>query len=146
MHPSFSLWHRRFTRFVAGCAVLCIPATARADSPAAISDASRSRAEDQFHQFAKTWMANVQRLQTQDRDKPTVRAGASGTQTSYRGYGDDYSVELRPTGHPSAPYVGLLRYTELMYSCPSAGSTNCTVSSRVPVTEIFRYENGRWSY
>ena len=143
MSPSFSLWHRRFARFVAGCALLCIPATAMADSPAAISDASRSRAEDQFHQFAKTWMSNVQRLQTQDRDKPTIRAGGS---SSYRGYGEDYSLELRPTGHPSAPYVGLLRYTELMYSCPSAGSTNCTVSSRVPVTEIFRYENGRWSY
>jgi hypothetical protein len=145
MHPSLSLWHR-CARLVAACALLVLPATAMADSPAAISDASRSRAEDQFHQFAKTWMANVQRLQTQDRDKPTVRAGANGTQVSYRGYGDDYSVELRPTGHPSAPYVGLLRYTELMYSCPSASSKDCSVSSRVPVTEIFRYENGRWSY
>jgi len=146
MTPSFSLWHRRCARIVAGCALLLLPVTAMADSPASISDASRSRAEDQFHQFAKTWMANVQRLQTQDRDKPTVRAGGSGTQLSYRAYGDDYTVELRPTGHPSAPYVGLLRYTELMYSCPSAGSKDCSVSSRVPVTEIFRYENGRWSY
>jgi len=145
MHPSLSLWHR-CARLVAACALFMLPATAMADSPAAISDASRSRAEDQFNQFAKTWMANVQRLQTQDRDKPTVRAGASGTQVSYRGYGEDYSVELRPTGHPSAPYVGLLRYTELMYSCPSASSKDCSVSSRVPVTEIFRYENGRWSY
>ena len=143
MSPDFSLWHRRFARLVAGFALLCLPATAMADSPASISDGSRSRAEDQFHQFAKTWMSNVQRLQTQDRDKPTMRAGGS---SSYRGYGEDYSVELRPTGHPSAPYVGLLRYTELMYACPSAGSTNCTVSSRVPVTEIFRYENGSWSY
>jgi hypothetical protein len=145
MHPSFSLWHR-CARIVAGCALILLPATAMADSPAAIADASRSRAEDQFHQFAKSWMANVQRLQTQDRDKPTVRAGSNGTQVSYRGYGDDYTIELRPTGHPSAPYVGLLRYTELMYSCPSASSKDCSVSSRVPVTEIFRYENGRWSY
>jgi hypothetical protein len=119
---------------------------ALAESPAAISDAGRARAEDQFHQFAKTWMGNVKRLQTQDKSKPTVRAGANGTQVTYRGYGDDYTVELRPTGHPSAPYVGLLRYTELMYSCPSANATDCTVASKVPVTEIFRYENGRWSY
>ncbi|HEY8153845.1 MAG TPA: hypothetical protein VII72_06930 [Myxococcota bacterium] len=145
MNANFSLLHR-CARLVAGGALIFFAATALADSPAAISDASRSRAEDQFHQFAKTWMANVQRLQTQDRDKPTVRAGANGTQTSFRGYGEDYSVELRPTGHPSAPYVGLLRYTELMYSCPSASSKDCSVSSRVPVTEIFRYENGRWSY
>jgi len=145
MNPSFSLWHR-CARLAASCALILLPATAMADSPAAISDASRTRAEDQFHQFAKTWMAKVQRLQTQERNKPTVRAGSNGTQVSYRGYGEDYSVELRPTGHPSAPFVGLLRYTELMYSCPSASSKDCSVSSRVPVTEIFRYENGRWSY
>jgi len=146
MNRHVSFWHRHCVRLVAVCALLFAPAIAMADSPAAISDASRSRAEDQFQQFAKTWMANVQRLQTQDRGKPTVRASAGGTQSSYRGYSDDFTVELRPTGHPSAPYVGLLRYTELMYSCPSAGASDCTVASRVPVTEIFRYENGRWSY
>jgi hypothetical protein len=146
MHPSLSLWYRRCVRFAAGCALLLLPATALAEGAAKIADAGRSRAEDQFHQFAKTWMANVQRLQTQDKNKPTVRPGAGGSQYTYRGYGEDYSIELRPTGHPSAPYVGLLRYTELMYSCPSPGAPNCTVSSRVPVTEIFRYENGRWSY
>ena len=145
MNPSLSFWHR-CARLVAGFALLGIATAAMADSPAAISDAGRARAEDQFHQFAKTWMAKVQKLQTQDRDKPTVRAGGSGTQVSYRGYDDDYTIELRPTGHPSTPYVGLLRYTELMYTCPSAGSKDCTVSSRVPVTEIFRYEHGRWSY
>jgi hypothetical protein len=146
MTRRISRLHRQCARLVAGCALLLLPAGALADSPAAIADSSRSRAEVQFHEFAKSWMANVQRLQTQDRSKPTVRAGSNGTQVSYRGYDDDYSVELRPTGHPSAPYVGLLRYTELMYSCPSSTATNCTVSSRVPVTEIFRYENGRWSY
>jgi hypothetical protein len=118
MHPSFSLWHR-CARFVAGCALILLPATAMADSPAAISDASRSRAEDQFHQFAKTWMANVQRLQTQDRDKPTVRAGANGTQVSYRGYGDDYSWAA--PDRTRKILRRLLRYTD-WYSCPSASS------------------------
>ena len=146
MNRHVSHWHRHCVHLVAVCALLLLPAIAMADSPAAISDASRSRAEDQFQKFAKTWMANVQRLQTQERGKPTVRASAGGTQSSYRGYSEDFSVELRPTGHPSAPYVGLLRYTELMYSCPSAAATDCTVASKVPVTEIFRYENGRWSY
>ncbi len=141
-----SLRQRPFAYVFAVCALLFAPAIALADSPAAISDASRTRAEDQFQQFAKTWMANVQRLQTQDRSKPTMRAGAGGAQATYRGYSDDFTVELRPTGHPSAPYVGLLRYTELMYSCSSAGASDCTVASRVPVTEIFRYEKGRWSY
>jgi hypothetical protein len=145
MRPSLSRLHRRCVLFAAACAVLLLPAAAMAGSPASASasDAGRSRAEGQFHEFAKKWMANVKRLQTQDRSKPTLNAGA---QSTYRGYGDDYSIELRPTGHPTAPFVGLLRYTELMYSCPTPGAENCTVASRVPVTEIFRYENGRWSY
>jgi hypothetical protein len=146
MARAFSPWHLRCIRLIATCAVLGMPVVALADSPAAISDASKSRAEAQFREFAKTWMSKVQRLQTQDRSKPTLRASADGAQATYRGYSDDFTTELRPTGHPSAPYVGLLRYMELMYSCPTANSADCTVSSRVPVTEIFRYENGRWKY
>ena len=146
MSRCFSRRQLRFAHLLTAFALLVTPALALADSPAAISDESRSRAEDQFQQFAKTWMANVQRLQTQDRSKPTMRASAGGAQASYRGYSDDFTTELRPTGHPSAPYVGLLRYTELMYSCSGASASDCTVASRVPVTEIFRYENGRWSY
>lgn len=146
MTRRISLHRRAFANVVAVCALLVTPSLALADSPAAIADAGRSRAEDQFQTFATKWMANVQRLQTQDRSKPTMRAGAGGAQATYRGYSDDFKTELRPTGHPSAPYVGLLRYTELMYSCPTANTNDCVVASRVPVTEIFRYENGRWSY
>ena len=91
-------------------------------------------------------MAKARSAEAQGRANPTVKPGAATPLITYRGYSDDYHLELRPTGHPSAPYVGLLRYTELVYSCRSADAKDCSIASSVPVTEIFRYQNGRWVY
>ena len=60
-------------------------------------------------------------------------------------YADDFEIELRPTGYPRAPFVGLLRYTEQQVSCQTPNRA-CGVTAATPVTEIFRYQNGRWVY
>ena len=130
----------RLLLLVAVSTLLAAPAFA--DPPAALGDAGQARIESQFHEFAKQWMSRVQTLQA----KPVAMAGASQPIFTYRGYGDDYSIELRPTSHAAAPYVGLLRYTENVYSCSSADAKDCRIASSVPVTEIFRYQDGRWSY
>ena len=128
-------------------ALLLLPAaSAAADSPAAVPDSGHHRAERAFEAFAADWMKKVRALEEQARGNPSVGASARDPVFTYRGYGTDYSVELRPTGHARAPYVGLLRYTEHVYSCPTLRAEHCTVASTVPVTEIFRYKNGRWSY
>lgn len=125
---------------------LLLAASPALAEPAAIPDAGQHRAERAFQEFASDWMQKVRALEEESRTRPTVKAGATDPVFTYRGYGDDYSVELRPTGHARAPYVGLLRYTEYVYSCASMQAQSCTVASTVPVTEIFRYKNGRWSY
>lgn len=132
-------------RTVVLCASLLLTAPALAD-PAAIPDAGDGVAERAFEQFARNWMDKVHALEEESRSKPAVKVGAQDPVYTYRGYGDDYSTELRPTGRPNAPYVGLLRYTEHVYSCESAQARSCSVASSVPVTEIFRFKNGRWSY
>ena len=114
--------------------------------PAAIPDVGQRRAERAFQEFASEWMQKVRTLEEESRSRPAVKAGATDLLFTYRGYGDDYSIELQPTGHARTPYVGLLRYTEHVYSCASMRAQSCTVASTVPVTEIFRYRNGRWSY
>ena len=91
-------------------------------------------------------MQKVRSLEQKHRASPKVQGGATHPLITYRGYGDRYSVELRPTGHARAPYVGLLHYTELVYSCRTVEAESCQVASSVPVTEIFRFRNGRWSY
>ena len=133
-------------RFVPLCALLLISTAAFAGSPAALAKPVYTRAEASFHRFVEGWMQKVRTLELKHRDKPTVKSGATRPLVTYRGYGDTYSVELRPTGHARAPYVGLLHYTEHVYSCESVETESCRIASSVPVTEIFRYQNGRWSY
>jgi hypothetical protein len=130
---------------VIGFGWLLIGASASADSPAAtapvnVEDGVRAA----FETFAQNWMAKVQRMA--DEQKPAVQPGASNALVTYRDYGDDFTVELRPTGHAVAPYVGILRYQEQVFSCRNLGANDCSLSSQVPVTEIFRYQGGRWVY
>jgi hypothetical protein len=119
---------------------------ALAEPPAAIRATPDHDVRATFERFAATWMEKVHRLEEDQRRNPTVRPGPDHPLVTYRGYGDDFRVELRPTGHPSAPYVGILRYDEHLYSCSDTAASSCTVASTVPVTEIFRFEGGRWVY
>ena len=133
-------------RFVLFSALLLTATAALAGAPATLANPAHTRAEASFHRFVEDWMQKVRALELKHRVNPTVKNGAARPLVTYRGYGDDYSVELRPTGHPSAPYVGLLRYTEHVYSCETMEAESCRIASTVPVTEIFRYHKGRWSY
>jgi len=127
-------------------ALVCGGAPALADeiaSPAAVAPAN-DPAKASFMKFARSWMDKVQRIASEQ--KPTVQPGAANAMVTYRDYGDDFTVELRPTGHASAPYVGILRYNEQIFSCKHIAANDCTLSSQIPVTEIFRYQGGRWVY
>lgn len=128
------------------CCALLVAASPALGQPASVRDAGYGRAETAFEGFVADWMTKVRKMEKQARSKPTVEPGARDPVFTYRGYGDRYSIELRPTGQATAPYVGLLRYTEHIYSCKSVKAEACSVASTVPVTEIFRYRNGRWSY
>jgi len=118
-------------------------ALAQGAAPAALppSDAQRVAAAA-FDSFASQWMDRMERVEDQNRRKP--ERGASSV--SYRGYTNDFRVELRPTGYPGAPFVGLIRYGEQLFTCSDPGATRCGVSHTIPVTEIFRFQNGRWIY
>lgn len=142
MTPTFSF------RILALAAVLALPLAASPafGQPAAIPDSAEGRARASFASFAESWMAKVRTMEAQARRNPTVRPGATGPLVTYRGYGDAFDTELRPTGHATAPYVGILRYEERVYSCSDAGASDCTVASVIPVTEIFRFQQGRWIY
>ncbi len=120
-------------------------APAIAGSPASISNANET-ARSALSDFAKTWMSKMKNAEAQNRKSPTIRPGATHGVVTYRGFGDDYKIELRPTGHPTSPFIGILRYKEHVYTCRQAGDRDCSVASSLPVTEIFRYQAGRWVY
>ena len=124
-------------------------APASADEPPrsrAGADANLERAGVAFEDFARDFMEKVRSQEQSERRKPRVAAGPGAAVFTYRGYGEDFRTELRATGQAAAPYVGLLHYTEHVYSCRDLDGGSCTVASTVPVTEIFRYQRGRWSY
>jgi hypothetical protein len=116
---------------------------ALADDPASIAPADEW-ARASFTKFAQSWMDKVQRMAAEQ--KPSVQPGAANTMVTYRDYADEFTVELRPTGHATAPYVGILRYYEQIFSCKDIEANDCSLSSKIPVTEIFRYQGGHWVY
>jgi len=124
-------------------AMTCAAGQALADGPAAVAPADEP-VKTSFMKFARSWMDQVQHIAAEQ--KPTVRPGTANKTVTYRSYADDFAVELRPTGHAVAPYVGILRYREQVFSCSDIAANDCSLSSQIPVTEIFRYQDGRWVY
>jgi len=127
-------------------ALLLMAAPVLADDVASIPDSADERARTSFSEFARTWMVKMEENEVQSRENPTMQPGPSDNIVTYRGFEEGFTVELRPTGHPAAPFVGILRYNEQVYSCDGVDASKCTVASSLPVTEIFRYQGGRWVY
>jgi hypothetical protein len=125
---------------LAACLLLGGAALADSGPPAA---QGAGRAEASFRDFAKQWMSKLRGL---EEHRPRVAAGPGSLVFTYRGYADEFRTELQPTGKAATPYVGLLHYTERVYTCPSLESKECTVAATLPVTEIFRLQAGRWTY
>jgi hypothetical protein len=127
---------------------LGIATAALAGPPAAIPnpDPAHQRAERSFDDFAKGWMQKMARLESQNRAKPALASQSGATVASYRGYENDYAIELKPTGSSSAPWVGILRYHELTYTCADKSTASCAPSKKLRVTEIFRFQGGKWVY
>jgi hypothetical protein len=138
------------TRLITICTVtavlLLMAAPIIADDVAAIPHSADERARTSFSDFARSWMAKMQENEAQNRKNPIVQPGPSENIITYRGFDEGFTVELRPTGHPAAPFVGILRYNEQVYSCNGVDASKCSVASSLPVTEIFRYQGGRWVY
>jgi hypothetical protein len=128
--------------------VLGLATAALAGPPAAIPnpDPAHQRAERSFDEFAKGWMQKMARLESQNRAKPNLASQSGASVASYRGYDGDYKIELKPTGSSTAPWVGILRYHELTYTCADQSTASCAPSKKMRVTEIFRFQGGKWVY
>jgi hypothetical protein len=115
-------------------------------TPAAPTPADQAGASAALEAFASQWMDKMERVEDDNRRKPTVVRGGAGSEVTYRGYTDDFKIEIRPTGYPAAPFVGVIRYGEQLFKCSDPGATRCGVAHTTPVREIFRFQNGRWVY
>ena len=131
---------------IAAC-LLLLASAAAAGPPASIpEDDIQKRTLDSFQGFASRWMEKLERVETRNREQPQVLSQGTRTWVTYRGYGPDFKVEVKHTGYAPAPFVGVLRYSEQVFTCSDSRATRCQLASTTPVTEIFRFQNGRWVY
>ena len=103
-------------------------------------------AKGSFEQHARSWMANLERSEARNRQNAPVYSVAQEAVIRFDGYSNEYETQVKATGEASAPFVGILRYKENVYTCLRDDESRCTVTSSVPVSEIFSYKNGRWDY
>ena len=133
-------------------AVLALPARAANDGEtvastrapkAALKSSSGAGAEAQarsaFDAFSQSWMDKL-------RSSSAVRTVSTSSGSTVKRYSTTHTEEVKPTGSASNPFVGVLHYTEESYNCSDAAQRNCTLVESTPVTEIFRYQNGKWVY
>lgn len=113
-----------------------VAAAAADPAPPAADGRDRVLALRSFERFAAQWMNDRRTLDEHARATATREGG-------YLGVGPGYDVTLKATGNPLAPWVGLIRYAEHEYACRRAG---CSHAASRHVTEIFRYQGGRWVY
>ena len=92
--------------------------------------------ESSFREFGGAW---VQKMRT-------IRATYTGASGERKRIGAEHELELRRTSSVQAPYVGVLRYCESDLRCTGAAEATCSVGKSTVVTELFRYQGGKWIY
>lgn len=147
---------RRLLQGLAGLGLLLtvgvVPPAAGADdtggagSIAVPGQVSLSSAKLAFEKHSEKWMADLEKGEAENRRKASVYSVASEEVVRFDGYSDDWETQVKPTGSPQTPYVGILRYKEHTYTCMRSDESRCTVTRSVPVSEIFSFRNGRWTY
>lgn len=123
---------------VACCAGTTLAGSAAADARLRSALPARHDVEASFERFALAWMEETRRLSAADPDAP----GSGGSADPPA---NPYSIEIRATGDATVPYLGLLRYVEVQQACAAVAKAPCRRTSTA-VTEIFRFEGGRWVY
>ncbi len=99
-----------------------------------------------FQTFCEEWM---QKLHARERDNVSHikwESTADGTHGTYVGYSQDHKCELKETTK-----VGRVDYQEFTYEKRGSNVAEAETSPPHPVevydaTEIFHFENGKWSY
>ena len=102
---------------VAIAALILIARASLAGGPAAIAPDPDLRMRESFERFAAAWMSDLRERAVRQRERPRLRHGPNAPVVTYRAYGEDLRLELRPTGRPGASHTGILHYTEHVYSC-----------------------------
>jgi len=142
---------RRYGRRIGAAVVACAFVALTSSAAFSLDD---QEAESKFQQFQQEWMQKLARnglygpgsvqCELQPQDQGLFVA-------TYKTLGQITSVRVKKTQSAGSPYVGILSYEELLYSCrgrtpEEARKGPFQFESRTSVTEIFRFSKGKWLY
>ena len=112
--------------------------------PAIAADSVSAQVSRDFRTFCDSWL-----------DRKSGAMTCSGADGRYIAQfvrpAGHYSCEVIPTGAAAAPYVGKLCYRAITYCSSAATPEQARLgpfhqSPGYPVTEIFLFQNGVWTY
>jgi hypothetical protein len=105
--------------------------------------------EQAFTKFARSWLGSLSReAPAPGNGRRFLAPNAPEEQEpyTYRDYGEDFAIRMKPTGNAASPFVGILSYTENVYVCRGPTRDDCELVESSPITEIFPFRDGRWQY
>jgi hypothetical protein len=132
----------------------CVASTpASGETAAARSKAGASSHDEvrrKFEQFAAEWMDKLRQRQKHNVANLEWHARGQGVESVYIGY-DTANYQILPLTNLDSVPIGKLVYMELKLrvvgpSRDAALSQEPQVIERVEVTELFRYQQGKWVY
>ena len=116
--------------------------------PAVAADSVGQQVTSEFQNFCRLWLHKKN-------DGPGMPVTCTGIPGSYVAQycqpSKRFSCEVIPTGKSAAPYVGKLCYRAETYVCTAGTREGARQgpyhqAKGYPVTEIFLYQNGVWTY
>lgn len=109
---------------------------------------SPEKINQQFETFCQEWMQKLAAREHDNLSKIKWNSNSGGVEGEYVGYTQDHTCTVK--GDDSAP-VGKIAYQEVRYA--KRGATIADAEKSPPqamettaVTELFRYEKGKWIY
>ncbi len=121
-----------------------------------VGDAEAAAAEDRqtirkkFETFASSWMEKLRERERFNVSKVKWRPVDGGVEAVYIGY-DTANVRILPLSNVETNPIGKLVYLELKLRLvggdeDAARARQPEIVERVEVTELFRYDRGKWVY
>ncbi len=120
----------------------------KAAKKAAASKASPEQVSQEFDQFCQDWMAKLAQREHDNIKNIKWNSGSDGVEGEYVGYPPDHTCVVKDGGEEP---VGKIAYQEVRYekhgaTVAEAQQNPAHAVETTAVTELFRYDHGKWIY
>ena len=110
-----------------------------------------NEAEESFQEFNRKWMDGLYTREEKNKKNLTCKKVKDYYCAEYTGYSRTYSSTIKKIDSKETPYIGMLNYHEKKFESRAdtfekALSGPFNPVYEYPVTEIFSFTNGEWTY